>query len=85
MNSATPITGPNAHWSLLASVQQWAPTGPNRCRRHLRLHRLQPARLSFPPRAGLIGGINEPPSVMDNESVDLVDLNGDGLPDCCEL
>ena len=47
---------------------------------HFRLYRLQPARC---PGAGegLIGGLNEPPPVMDNPLVDLVDLNGDGLPD----
>jgi hypothetical protein len=29
----------------------------------------------------IIGGTNEPPAVMDNPLVELVDLNGDGLPD----
>src|SRR5262249_43223123 len=28
-----------------------------------------------------IGGTNEPPFAMDNANVDLVDLNGDALPD----
>lgn len=29
----------------------------------------------------IIGSVNEPPYVMDNPSLELVDLNGDGLPD----
>ena len=32
----------------------------------------------------IIGGVNEPGVVMDNPLVDLVDLNGDGLPDILE-
>jgi RHS repeat-associated protein len=32
-------------------------------------------------RGQILAGIDEPPWVMDNELVDLVDLNGDGLPD----
>ena len=31
--------------------------------------------------AALIGGLNEPSTVMDSQFVDLLDLNGDGLPD----
>lgn len=54
---------------------------------------LPPARftytLSDPPAsisasAGLIGSTNTPIHVMDNGAVDLVDLNGDALPDLLE-
>jgi RHS repeat-associated protein len=73
--------GTNTYWSLLASVQPIGAGGTNAL----------PAAsfgytVSNPPEqvsaAGqIIGGTNEPPFVMDNTLVDLVDLNGDGLPD----
>jgi RHS repeat-associated protein len=73
--------GTNTYWSLLASVQPIGAGGANS---------LPPASFGYtvcnPPdqvsAAGqIIGGTNEPPWVMDNALVDLVDLNGDGLPD----
>lgn len=37
--------------------------------------------LSLSLREHVIGSVNEPPSAFDNEFVDLLDLNGDSLPD----
>jgi YD repeat-containing protein len=73
--------GTNSHWSLLARVQQVGADGTST---------LPPATFGYavcdPPdllsaTGREIGGANEPPFVMDNELADLVDLNGDGLPD----
>ena len=73
--------GTNSYWSLLASVTLIGADGTNS---------LPPATfgysLSNPPdtlsAAGYeLDGTNEPPFVMDDPLVDLVDLNGDGLPD----
>src|ERR1019366_5723911 len=73
--------GTNTHWSLLARVTPVGADGVSTL----------PAStfgyaVSDPPdlvsAAGhIIGGTNEPPAVMDNPLVELVDLNGDGLPD----
>jgi RHS repeat-associated protein len=73
--------GTNSFWSLLASIQLIGATGTNG---------LPPESFGYsvanPPAetsaaSQIISGINEPPFVMDNALVDLVDLNGDGLPD----
>ncbi|MBI2927403.1 MAG: VCBS repeat-containing protein [Verrucomicrobia bacterium] len=73
--------GADSHWSLLAKVLQVGADGDTT---------LPPATFDYavchPPdmlsaEGNEIGGLNEPPFVMDNELVDLVDLNGDGLPD----
>ena len=73
--------GVNSHWSYLASVTQIGADGTNA---------LPASRFGYsicdPPETvsaegKIIGGLNEPPFVMDNPLVDLVDLNGDGVPD----
>jgi RHS repeat-associated protein len=73
--------GTNSHWSLLESIQQVGADGTSR---------LPAATFGYaicnPPDLvsatnSILGGLNEPSLVMDSESVDLVDLNGDGLPD----
>jgi YD repeat-containing protein len=73
--------GTNSYWSLLASVTVVGADGTSR---------LPPATFGHnvcnPPdtlsAAGYeLDGTNEPPFVMDNPLVDLVDLNGDSLPD----
>ncbi|HWQ90992.1 MAG TPA: toxin TcdB middle/N-terminal domain-containing protein [Clostridia bacterium] len=73
--------GAASHWSLLASVTQTGADG---------ISTLPPAsfgyRICDPPAevsaAGkVIGSSNTPPFLMDNPLADLVDLNGDGLPD----
>ena len=75
------LSGTTSHWSFLAQVQPIGADGESA---------LPPITFDYsvsdPPEtisaAGhIIGGINEPLTVMDSESVDLVDLNGDGLPD----
>ena len=73
--------GTNSHWSLLASVTPIGADGTSS---------LPPATYGYsicnpPDSLSAVGyeldGINEPPFVMDNPLVDLVDLNGDSLPD----
>jgi RHS repeat-associated protein len=73
--------GTNSHWSLLERVTVVGADG---------LTALPPASFTYavcnPPaelsaREQMWGGIDEPTAVMDNEFVDLVDLNADGLPD----
>ncbi len=67
--------------SLLTSVKVLGASGTNS---------LPPATLGYarcnPPdtlsaTGKILGGSNEPTMVMDNELADLLDLNGDGLPD----
>ena len=71
----------HSHWSLLQSIGRVGANGTSN---------LPPVTFGYsvcnPPdtvsAAGQeIDGTNEPPYVMDNELVDLVDLNADGLPD----
>lgn len=73
--------GTNSFWSLLAGVQCFGADGATA---------LPPRTFGYsvcnPPDLisaadQIIGGTNEPPFVMDNHLADLVDLNGDGLPD----
>jgi RHS repeat-associated protein len=73
--------GTNSHWSLLGSVRLIGADG---------VSTLPPAAygyvISNPPdelsAAGReMEGVNEPTLVMDNERVDLLDVNADGLPD----
>ncbi|HKS38751.1 MAG TPA: toxin TcdB middle/N-terminal domain-containing protein, partial [Verrucomicrobiae bacterium] len=73
--------GPETHWSLVSSVQMIGADG---------VSRFPAATFGYaicnPPQTlsaldNVLGGTNEPLSVMDNDSVDLADLNGDGLPD----
>jgi RHS repeat-associated protein len=69
------------HWSLLREITQVGADGAST---------LPPARFNYsvchPPATvsalnQFIGGTNEPLFAMDNANVDLVDLNGDALPD----
>ncbi len=73
--------GTNTHWSLLASV---TPVGADG------LSRLPPSTFGYslcnPPDQvsaanAIVLSVNEPTTVMDNPLADLIDLNGDGLPD----
>ena len=76
--------GTNSHWSLLARV---TPIGANG------LSALPSTDFNYsvcnPPDTlsavgRVLGGDNEPDSVMDNQLVEFVDLNGDALPDVLE-
>ena len=73
--------GTNSHWSLLASVTLVGADG---------LSSLPPSSCGYavcdPPTNTSAAGqvvlsLNELPQLMDNTNVDLVDLNGDALPD----
>ncbi|MBI2926735.1 MAG: VCBS repeat-containing protein [Verrucomicrobia bacterium] len=73
--------GDASHWSLLERVTLVGADG---------VTALPSARFGYtvcdPPaelsaRDHVLGAINEPPLVMDNEFVDLLDVNADGLPD----
>lgn len=76
--------GTNSHWSLLAKVQMTGADG---------VTTLPPATFGYAvcnpsnvvSAAGkTLGSVNEPGVVMDSPLIDLVDLNGDGLPDILE-
>ncbi|HTL58005.1 MAG TPA: toxin TcdB middle/N-terminal domain-containing protein [Candidatus Limnocylindrales bacterium] len=73
--------GTNSHWSLLAKVTPLGADGvSNLPSSSFGYTAIEPPDIAS--ATGLIiGGSNEPPAVMDNELVELVDLNGDGLPD----
>ncbi len=73
--------GTNSYWSLLGSVTVLGADG---------VSTLPPSTFGYdvcnPPdvlsaSGHIIGSTNEPPQVMDNDLVELIDLNGDGLPD----
>ena len=79
--SYSDYAGASSHWSLLSTVEVIGADG---------VSRLPPTTFGYavcdPPdtlsAAGkVLGGIDEPPVVMDNPYVELADLNGDGLPD----
>lgn len=74
-------SGVDSHWSLLARVTVIGSDGQTS---------LPPAVFDYhvcnPPdelaiSSEILGGEEEPPTVMDSELVDFNDLNGDGLPD----
>jgi RHS repeat-associated protein len=71
----------DSHWSLLGQVLPVGADGtsalPPVSFNYTLCH--TPATLSA--TGHLIGGLDEPPQVMDNALVDLLELNGDGLPD----
>ncbi|HVV71653.1 MAG TPA: toxin TcdB middle/N-terminal domain-containing protein, partial [Verrucomicrobiae bacterium] len=73
--------GTNSHWSLLAKVTPLGADGTNTLPSSSFGYALSDPPDSLSAADQLIGGTNEPPLVMDNSLVDLVDLNGDGLPD----
>ncbi|MGA1237313.1 MAG: toxin TcdB middle/N-terminal domain-containing protein, partial [Limisphaerales bacterium] len=73
--------GTDSHWSLLSSVTQVGSDG---------VSTLPPAVFGYqvcdPPEeisaaGSVMGSVNTPPWVMDNPLAELVDLNGDALPD----
>jgi RHS repeat-associated protein len=73
--------GTNSHWSLLHRVRQFGSTGTNELPA-LSLGYLvcDPPALADASSRWLLSE-NPPPTVMDAEDAEFVDLNGDGLPD----
>jgi len=73
--------GTNSHWSLLAKIVPVGADGVSTLPASSFGYAVcdPPDLLSAADK--IIGGTNEPAFVMDNELVELVDLNGDGLPD----
>ncbi|MHC1768190.1 MAG: toxin TcdB middle/N-terminal domain-containing protein [Verrucomicrobiia bacterium] len=73
--------GTNSHWSLLARILPVGADGASSLPASTFQYSVCNPADVISASTGEIGGTNEPPFVMDNELVDLVDLNGDGLPD----
>ncbi len=73
--------GADSHWSLVASVVPVGADGVSTLPAISFTYAVSdpPAELSAAGR--ILGGSHEPPVVMDNNLVEFVDLNGDGLPD----
>ena len=73
--------GTNSHWSLLAKVTPIGADGTSTLPSSSFGYAVSdpPDVLSAADR--IIGATNEPPYVMNNPLVELLDLNGDGLPD----
>jgi RHS repeat-associated protein len=76
--------GPNTHWSFVSRVRHVGADG---------VSELPATTFGYavcePPEvvdasAAVIGAFNEPPRAPDFDSVDLLDINGDGLPDLLE-
>jgi RHS repeat-associated protein len=69
------------HWSLLTSLT-WIGADNKSSYPPMRLgYTVANPPATMPAEGEIIGAVNAPAYVMDNELVDLADLNGDGLPD----
>lgn len=73
--------GTNSHWSLLAQVTPVGADGISTLPSSTFGYSVSNPPDTLSAANQIIGGTNEPPQVMDNPLVELVDLNGDGLPD----
>lgn len=73
--------GTNSHWSLLAKVTLVGADGVSTLPSLTFGYALSDPPDTLSAAGHIIGGTNEPPVVMDNTLVELIDLNGDGLPD----
>jgi RHS repeat-associated protein len=76
--------GTNSHWSLLAKVQLVGADGVITLPAATYGYQVCNPPESVSAEGKIIGSRNEPGVVMDNPLIDLVDLNGDGLPDILE-
>jgi YD repeat-containing protein len=76
--------GTNSHWSLLAKVTPLGADGLTTLPASTFGYAISDPPDSVSAAGHIIGGTNEPPQVMDNPLIELVDLNGDGLPDILE-
>jgi RHS repeat-associated protein len=73
--------GTNTHWSYLATVTPIGADGVSVLPSSSFGYSIFNPPDSLSAAGKITGGVNEPLAVMDNPLVDLVDLNGDGLPD----
>ncbi len=73
--------GADTHWSLLGRVQVVGADGSSRLPATTLGYSVCDPPDSLSAAGKVIGGLNEPAAVVDNEFVELADLNGDGLPD----
>ena len=73
--------GTNSHWSLLAKVTPIGADGVSSLPASSFGYAVSDPSDLVSAAGHIIGGTNEPPAVMDDPLVELVDLNGDGLPD----
>jgi hypothetical protein len=71
----------DAHWSLLGEVQPIGADGTSTLPPVSFGYTLCHSPETLSATGHIIGGLDEPPQVMDNALVDLLELNGDGLPD----
>lgn len=69
------------HWSLLTAVQLFGADGSTSLPALTLGYTICDPPASVSASAGTIGSVNTPVHLMDTGYVDLVDLNGDGLPD----
>lgn len=69
------------HWSFLSRVIQLGADGESALPPAVFGYELKEPETVVSAMNAVIGGFNEPPRVMDNPLVELVDLNADGLPD----
>jgi RHS repeat-associated protein len=69
------------HWSLLGQVLPVGADGASTLPPVSFSYTLCQTPATLSATGHLIGGLDEPPQVMDNALVDLLELNGDGLPD----
>ncbi|MCZ7639105.1 MAG: hypothetical protein M5U12_25470 [Verrucomicrobia bacterium] len=73
--------GDAVHGSLLGKITVIGADGASSLPPSTFGYTMGSADVEFSAAGRIIGGENEPPWVMDNALVELVDLNGDGLPD----
>jgi len=71
----------HSHWSLLTNVTWVGSDGTSIFPPIVFGYTVANPLLSISACDKIIGSINTPAYVMDNDLVDLIDLNGDGLPD----
>ncbi len=73
--------GPSSHWSLLARVQAIGADGTSRLPATTFGYSVCSPGDTLSAEGKALGGLNEPPAVVDSEFAEFADLNGDGLPD----
>jgi RHS repeat-associated protein len=69
------------HWSLLTSLTLWGADNKSKLPPMTFGYTLNKLSDRLSASSATIGSINTPTHIMDNDLVDLLDINGDGLPD----